>query len=107
MIPLWPVPWPRTRPTSWPGQMSPPWCRQWVTNSAPNYGMILVPTTLNSESRFASQERSSTAQRPYLEVVIATSSISLDAQKDTWIYKKADAKNYGTCSSFKSGYLRR
>ncbi len=74
-----------------------PLVQAWVAGGVPNFGVILVPTTLNSETRYAAKEWGTQTQRPYLEVVIATDSIALTAQKDTAIWKTPADQNYGAC----------
>ncbi len=77
--------------------------QDWVTGNAPNNGLILVPDTPDSETRYASKEANTATQRPYLEVVIATQSVSLTAQQDTAIWETADLENYGVCDRVSLG----
>ncbi len=74
--------------------------QNWVAGGVPNYGLMLIPDALDSETHYTAKEWGLSFQRPYLEVVIATESINLDAQKDTWINRDDDDQNYGVCASF-------
>ncbi len=72
--------------------------QDWVADGIPNHGLMLVADTLNNESRYAARESDTAAKRPYLEVVIATATVTLDAQKDTALWQPADLLNYGACN---------
>jgi hypothetical protein len=61
--------------------------QEWIDNTSPNHGIMLIHDTIEGESRYASKEEPDSSLHPYLQIITASgvsSDIAIDCNLSDW-----------------------
>ncbi len=67
---------PQPVPNAWVAINLTALAQSWVNDAAANYGLMLLVESITTDSRFASRENPTAAQRPYLQITTADGAVS-------------------------------